>query len=121
MSILRGLSLPLMTTGLGQFEFENAVRFAVFRKVYSARSGMETLSAFQKDMEQEKIRILAIPIDEIVGTARQLSNHCTLDAGHRSYDILHVAAAIVGGAKHFLSFDKNQRKLAESEGLELSS
>jgi predicted nucleic acid-binding protein len=37
--------------------------------------------------------------------------------GHRSRDILHVATALESGAKEFLTFDKNQKKLAEAEGL----
>ena len=32
-------------------------------------------------------------------------------------DILHVATAIELGAKEFLTFDGNQKKLAEAEGL----
>jgi predicted nucleic acid-binding protein len=32
-------------------------------------------------------------------------------------DILHVATAIELGATHFLTFDANQKKLAEAEGL----
>jgi len=37
--------------------------------------------------------------------------------GHRSFDILHVAAALTIDAKQFLTFDENQRRLAEAEGL----
>jgi hypothetical protein len=33
------------------------------------------------------------------------------------FDILHVAAALKLGATEFLTFDGNQKKLAESEGL----
>jgi predicted nucleic acid-binding protein len=32
-------------------------------------------------------------------------------------DILHVATAVELGAKEFLTFDGNQRKLAEAEGM----
>ena len=38
---------------------------------------------------------------------------------HRGFDILHVAAALKMGAEEFLTFDGNQKKLAESEGLHL--
>ena len=40
-----------------------------------------------------------------------------LTGGHRGFDILHVAAAKVTGATHFLTFDVNQKKLAERVGL----
>jgi len=41
--------------------------------------------------------------------------------GDRSFDIMHVAAALVIGAKQCLTFDQNQRRLAEAEGLSVPS
>jgi hypothetical protein len=41
----------------------------------------------------------------------------TLSGGHRGFDILHVAGALKLKATHFLTFDGNQRTLAEEEGL----
>ena len=41
--------------------------------------------------------------------------------GHRGFDILHVAAALVLRADEFLTFDANQKKLAESEGLAVTA
>lgn len=49
--------------------------------------------------------------------AMRLSAAHTLAGGHRSFNIVHVAAAIVIKARHFLTFDQNQRRLAEAEGL----
>jgi hypothetical protein len=40
-----------------------------------------------------------------------------LKGGHRGFDILHVASALVVEAECFLTFDDNQRKLAQAEGL----
>ncbi len=37
--------------------------------------------------------------------------------GHRSYDIIHVAAAKLPGATDFWSFDERQRRLAQDEGM----
>ena len=53
----------------------------------------------------------------ILVEACRLSQAHTLTGGHRGFDILHVAAAKVTGATHFLTFDANQKKLAEKEGL----
>jgi len=41
----------------------------------------------------------------------------TLTGGHRGFDILHVAAALLVKAQQFLTFDGSQKKLAELEGL----
>ena len=43
----------------------------------------------------------------------------TLTGGHRAFDILHIAAALQLGAKEFLTFDQNQRKLAAKAGLKI--
>ena len=39
--------------------------------------------------------------------------------GHRSLDVLHVATALHLGAREFLTFDANQRKLAAAEKLKV--
>jgi hypothetical protein len=39
--------------------------------------------------------------------------------GHRSFDVLHVATALHLGARDFLTFDANQRKLAAAEKLKV--
>jgi predicted nucleic acid-binding protein len=49
--------------------------------------------------------------------AKRLSATHTLAGGHRGFDMLHVAAATQLKARQFLTFDANQKKLAESEGL----
>jgi len=56
----------------------------------------------------------------VLATARRLSASYTPAAGHRAMDILQVAAAIELDADVFLSFDANQRKLAQAEGLKLN-
>ena len=57
------------------------------------------------------------PWPQIHLAAERLSELYTDAGGHRSMDILHVATAIEMGAKVFLTFDGNQKKLAEAEGL----
>jgi predicted nucleic acid-binding protein len=49
--------------------------------------------------------------------AEELSAKHTVASGHRLADILHVATAIHLGAEQFLTFDTNQRFLAEAEGM----
>jgi hypothetical protein len=54
---------------------------------------------------------------ELIAEANRLSAAHTLAGGHRSFDILHVAAALRLRAFTFLTFDGNQRKLAQKEDL----
>lgn len=49
--------------------------------------------------------------------AEELSGRHTEQRGHRRADILHVATAVHLGAAEFLTFDANQKLLAEAEGL----
>jgi predicted nucleic acid-binding protein len=49
--------------------------------------------------------------------AEELSAKHTEAGGHRLADILHVATAVHLGAAQFLTFDTNQEKLAEAEGM----
>ena len=49
--------------------------------------------------------------------AETISVRHTETGGHRAFDILHVATARELGAREFLSFDANQRRLAAAEGL----
>jgi predicted nucleic acid-binding protein len=53
----------------------------------------------------------------VVHEAKRLSATYTLTGGHRGFDILHVASALIMKAQRFLTFDENQKKLAEAEGL----
>ena len=49
--------------------------------------------------------------------AEELSAKHTESGGHRFADILHVATAIHLGCGRFLTFDENQKKIAEAEGM----
>jgi predicted nucleic acid-binding protein len=55
----------------------------------------------------------------IVREAKRLSGMYTAEKGHRAFDILHVATAISRRADQFLTFDANQKRLAEAEGLQV--
>ena len=57
------------------------------------------------------------PWPQIHLAAERLSERYTDANGHRSMDILHMATAIELGAREFLTFDANQRRLASAEGL----
>lgn len=104
--------LPITVTALNRFEFGNAVRFAVFRKVVSQQDALNSLAAFDVDLKNGILQPASPDLADIVKEAARLSELHTLGGGHRSFDILHVAASRVLKATLFLSFDVNQRKLA---------
>jgi predicted nucleic acid-binding protein len=61
----------------------------------------------------------SLPVDwaDVHQRAEALSGTHTPAGGHRLADILHVATALHLGSGEFLTFDSNQRRLAEAEGL----
>lgn len=103
---------PIAVTAINRYEFENAIRFSAFRKVISRQDALASLAAFEADMKGRILQSVSPDLAEVVTEAARLSALHTMTGGHRSFDILHVAAARVLKAPLFLSFDVNQRKLA---------
>ena len=107
----------LTLTALNEYELANALRFAEFRKVIGPGDAALFWSHFEADRAAGRLKIHICNLADILDEAKRLSSTHTLTAGHRGFDILHVAAAIRLKAKQFLTFDENQKKLAQSEGL----
>ncbi|MFO1450350.1 MAG: PIN domain-containing protein [Opitutaceae bacterium] len=103
---------PIAITALNRYELGNAIRFAAFRKVISQQDALASLAAFEADLKNGVLQSVSPDLAEIIKEATRLSESHTVAGGHRSFDILHVAAARVLKATLFLSFDANQRKLA---------
>ena len=121
LAYVRKLSQPLTLSMLNEFELENALRFAGWRKLFPAAQIARFLSAFELDRKSGRLVVIPCNLAAVLTEARRLSAAYTLAGGHRSFDILHVAVSLECGAGEFLSFDANQRKLAQAEGLKLNS
>lgn len=107
----------IFISSLNHFELINALRFAEFRKAIAPGSAAAFSTQFEFDILGGRIIEKTCNLAEILAEATRLSATHTLAGGHRGFDILHVAAAHIMGATHFLTFDANQRKLAENESL----
>jgi predicted nucleic acid-binding protein len=114
---------PLEVTTLLLYEFRQAVRFQIRlrrhdpAKGYSRAEGTKMLADLKSDLVSGGVSTIPAPWPQVHLAAERLSELYTDGNGHRSMDILHVATAIEIGAKKFLTFDANQKKLAEAEGL----
>lgn len=107
----------LILNSLTHYEFGNALRFSEFRKAIPAGSATKYWSGFEAAITQGRLIVATSNLADVIDEARRLSALRTLNGGHRGFDILHVASALKLRATHFLTFDANQKKLAESEGL----
>jgi predicted nucleic acid-binding protein len=120
LAYIRKLTQPLTLSIFNEFELENALRFAGWRKLFPAAQIAHFLAAFEMDRKSGRLVVTPCNLAVVLMEARRLSGAYTLAGGHRSFDILHVATALKCGAGEFLSFDANQRRLARAEGLKLN-
>lgn len=104
--------LPITVSVLNRYELGNAIRFAAFRKAISQADALGSLAAFETDLKSGNLQLAYCDLAAVVAEAARLSELHTLKGGHRSFDIVHVATARVLKATTFLTFDANQRKLA---------
>ncbi len=114
---------PLEVTTLLLYEFRQAVRFQIrlhrhdAAKGYSRTEGTKMLLDLKADLVSGDVITIPAPWPQVHLAAERLSELYTDANGHRAMDILHVATAIELGVRKFLTFDANQKKLAEAEGL----
>jgi predicted nucleic acid-binding protein len=107
----------LYLNSLTHFEFGNALRFSEFRKAIPSGAAAQYWAGFEAAIAQGRLIVATSNLADVVDEARRFSSTRTLSGGHRGFDILHVASALKMSATHFLTFDENQKKLAEIEGL----
>ena len=114
---------PLYVTAFLNFEFRQSLRFQVWRHALNSREGISPANArtaliqFEADLASGVAVFMPCNFQEVFLRAENLSNRHTTSGGHRGFDILHVATALHLGAREFLTFDGNQRKLAAVEKL----
>jgi len=114
---------PLPVSVLVLFEFRQSVRLQMRlhrnnRNLgFGAREGQAMLRDLQSDLSSGILSVLPADWAGVFSLAEMLSAKHTENGGHRFADILHVATALQIGVATFLTFDANQRALAEAEGL----
>jgi predicted nucleic acid-binding protein len=117
------MSGSLEVTTFLLYEFRQAIRFQIRlynndkTKGYNKSEGKQMFVNLENDLAKRFLEITPVSWPQVHARAERLSERYTEVHGYRSMDILHVATALEGGAKEFLTFDKNQGRLAEAEGL----
>ncbi len=116
---------PLHVTSLLLYEFRQSIRWQGFlnkkdpRKGFDKKTGMAVLAKLQGNIAIGAVVVVPSDWTDVHSIAERLSTQHTAMGGHRGFDILHVATAIHLGAKEFLTFDTNQKRLAQGEGLKI--
>lgn len=101
---------------LHRLEVRNGIRLRVCRGEIDAAQRAVALRQLEEDLEEGLLFHQAMPWTDALRTAERLSAAHAEEIGGRAADTLHVAAALLGGAQRFLSFDRTQRKLARAAG-----
>lgn len=116
----------LAVSSLLLLEFRQSVRLQIRlhlndrNKGFTEVEGRQMLNDLQIDLNAGLLTTTSVDWSAVHQRAEALSTAHTLTAGHRLTDILHVATALHLGVSEFLTFDGNQKKLAEAEGLVVS-
>lgn len=119
LSWLREKRQTVWVSEFADFELGNALRFAEFAGRLAPGSAAKFIAQYQADCAEGRVRLEVCNLAQVVREAKRLSAMYTVERGHRAFDILHIAAALAQRADGFLTFDANQRKLAETEGLQV--
>jgi predicted nucleic acid-binding protein len=115
----------LHVSGLLLFEFRQSVRLQVWlhardkSKGYPQADGARALADLKTDLDTGALVVATVNWPDVHRLAETISARHTMTGGHRSFDVLHVATALHLGARDFLTFDANQRKLAAAEKLKV--
>jgi predicted nucleic acid-binding protein len=120
----RGEATPLPLTWLHRVETLNAFQIHVFLARQAGQPFITPEQAalahanFRSDVQSATfLRSVAIPAVELEKQFEELSLRHTAKHGFRTYDLLHVASALVLKCDGFWSLDPKASKLAALEGL----
>jgi predicted nucleic acid-binding protein len=107
------------------YEFRQSVQFQVFRHMkdehqgYPAATARTAIATLQANIASGLFQMPPVDWSDVHRVAERLAFQYTAKRGHRSFDVLHVATALHLGATELLTFDANQKKLAQAEGLKV--
>jgi predicted nucleic acid-binding protein len=108
---------PYCLTQWQALEVKNAIRLKVFRKEITPAEMGQSISAFEQDIATGRWQRPAYSAAVVEQKADELSFDHSAIFGCRTLDIIHVAAALVLGAKDFVTFDVRQGAVAGKAGL----
>jgi predicted nucleic acid-binding protein len=113
---IEALHPEFIVTPFGELEFITAFEAQAFRKLLSVPELDESMQAFRADLAMGVLVRRPVPPGALA-RAIALAKLYTRTLGCRTLDILQVAIGLELEADVFLTFDKDQAKLARRAGL----
>jgi len=111
----------LFFTPFHRLEFRTAVRVRAFRKSLTLEQLKTALRNSENDLAEGTLKHTPLLWADALREAERLGEAHLTEIGARSGDLLHVASAIVLGAKEFVTFDQRQNALARCAGLKVKT
>jgi predicted nucleic acid-binding protein len=108
---------PVLLSPLSLLEIRNALNFGINRGEITSAQRDAVLAEINTQIETGFFRLVDASQSSIHAKAQELSDKHTRAVATRSLDLMHIAAALLSGARTFLTFDKRQAKAAAAEGL----
>lgn len=106
-----------MLTQWQALEVKNAIRLKAFRKEITAAEMNQSIAAFEQDIATGRWQRPVYTAATVEEKTEELSASHSAILGCRTFDIIHVAAAVVIGAREFVTFDGRQGAMAKQAGL----
>jgi predicted nucleic acid-binding protein len=117
--LMQSSAADCFVTTFGELEVVNAMGLRVFREEVSAAQAQSSLLEFDEDLSNKVFQLRPL-VDAMVERARLLARQTTAKLGTRTADILHLAAALELDVDYLYTFDRQQRKLAQTLRLKLN-
>jgi predicted nucleic acid-binding protein len=110
-------ALPL--TLHGELEIVNAIFRYRHAGIFTPEKQRAAVETFEEDIASGRYRREDPGWRAVMRRSKELTVAHTAEVGTRTLDVLHVAAALEIGLRHFLTFDERQSALAVRAGLKL--
>lgn len=110
---------PLPFTPLHRLELRNAIRLRVFRGEITPEQRRLAFAEIESDLADGILVHVAIPWTDTFRECETLASMHAETIGVRSFDLLHVALALVLSTAVFLTLDARQAVLAKAAGLKV--
>ena len=111
----------LYYTPFHRLEVRTGLRARVFRKSTTVSELQIAFRQMEEDIANGILQHTPLVWADALREAERLGEAHLTETGVRSGDLLHIASAVVLGAKEFLTFDQRQHALARRAGLKVKA
>lgn len=112
---------PICYTPFHRLEVRTALRLRAFRGENPLSEVKAALRKINEDLVLGLLHHTPLIWNDALREAERIGESSIAEIGARSFDLFHVASALVLGAGEFLTFDQRQTKLAQRAGVKIKS